>query len=140
MRVLFVNADQELGFEASAALSRQACTVDWVRDGLSAMGLVVNQTYDLIVLDLNTLHHSDFGIEDLVPFGQSKLLLLNDLNRIFDEGRYPWGSGCTTQHINKPFTIAELLASITGFKSFDQFLPIGSRSVQDPALTNPASS
>lgn len=112
MRVLFVNADPELGFEASAALSRQARTVDWVRDGLSAMGLVFNQTYDLIVLDLNTLHHSDFGIEDLVPPGQSKLLLLNEFNRILDEGRRPWGNGCTTQHINRPFTIAELLASV----------------------------
>lgn len=112
MRVLFVNADQGLSFAASTALSSEACTVDWVRDGLSAMGLVANQTYDLMVLDLHTLHHSVFGVEDLVPSNQAKLLLLNDPNRHPEEGETIWGSGCATERINKPCTVTELLASV----------------------------
>lgn len=107
MKVLFVNADQEQSFRASAALSRHACTVDWVRDVLSAQGLVFSQTYDLIVLDLKTLHHSDFEIEDLVLSGQSKLLLLNDAQWMLSDEP-------STCPIPKPLTIDELIASVEG--------------------------
>lgn len=114
MRVLFLNSDPAQGFVASAALSKNACTVDWVRDGLSAQGAVLSRTYDLIVVDVKTLHHSDFLIEDLGPFGRSKLLMLNDLNWV--PGVV--GTGCqfggSEQIAYQALTIPELLAHVQG--------------------------
>lgn len=114
MRVLFINADPEQGLTTSSALSKQACTVDWVRDVLSAQGSVLSHIYDLIVLDVKTLHHSDVQIEDLVPFGQSRLLLLNDLNWTPAATSPRCACGCAEEHTHQPLTISELLAQVRG--------------------------
>lgn len=88
MRVLFLTADQELSFALSSELSRKAWTVDWVRDGVSALGLASNQAYDLMVLDLKALNLSSFRVEDFAQCNRGQLLLLDDLNHAFDEATY----------------------------------------------------
>lgn len=114
MRVLFLNSDPDQGLMASAALSRKACTVDWVRDVLSAQGAALIQTYDLIVLDVKTLHHSDLRPEDLAPFGRSKLLMLNDLNWMPGIESSGCQCGCSAQPTYQALTIPELLAHVQG--------------------------
>lgn len=114
MKVLFINSDQEQGLTASAALSKHACTVDWVRDVLSAQGSIWSQTYDLIVLDVKTLHNSDVQIADLVPIERSKVLLLSSPNWLPVSSEPSLICGCDDQRMYQPLTILELLAQVQG--------------------------
>lgn len=88
MRVLFLTADQELGFALGTELISKTWAVDWVRDGLSALGLASNQAYDLMVLDLKALNLSSFSVEDFALCNRGQLLLLDDPNHAFDEATY----------------------------------------------------
>lgn len=109
MRILFIDSDPAQGFVASAALSKNACTVDWVRDALSAQGAALSHAYDWIVLDVKTLHDSDLQIEDLGPFGRSNLLMLNDLNWSPGRGSSGCQCGCSEPPTYQALTISELL-------------------------------
>lgn len=112
MRVLFLTADQELSFALSTELTSKAWTVDWVRDGLSALGLAASQAYDLMVLDLKALHLSSFSVEEFALCNRGKLLLLDDPNQAFDEAEMILGDGCITECISTPFIVPRLLASV----------------------------
>jgi two-component system, OmpR family, response regulator QseB len=53
MNLLLVEDDEMLGEGIQAILTRRGLNVDLVRDGLSAMRLLKNDVYDVLLLDLN---------------------------------------------------------------------------------------
>lgn len=53
MRLLLIEDDEPLGNGIKAGLSHYGYTVDWLKDGQSALRFLRAETFDLIVLDLN---------------------------------------------------------------------------------------
>lgn len=52
MRLLLVEDDIALGEGIHQALSREGYTVDWIKDGSSALHALLSETFDLVILDL----------------------------------------------------------------------------------------
>jgi two-component system response regulator QseB len=53
MRILLVEDNQELGSGIQKALSRDGNQVDWLTDGQQALTAVLNECFELIILDLH---------------------------------------------------------------------------------------
>ena len=56
MRILLVEDDESLGEGIRTALRRAAFSVDWLRDGASALAAIKDGGIDLVVLDLGLPH------------------------------------------------------------------------------------
>ena len=52
MRLLLIEDDVALGEGIHQALGREGYTVDWLKDGSSALHALLSETFDLAVLDL----------------------------------------------------------------------------------------
>lgn len=50
MRLLLIEDDMALGEGIHQALAREGYTVDWIRDGSSALHSLLSETFDLAVL------------------------------------------------------------------------------------------
>jgi two-component system, OmpR family, response regulator len=53
MRVLLVEDDRMIGEAVEQALKDANYAVDWVQDGLTAINTIEQQSYDLVLLDLD---------------------------------------------------------------------------------------
>ena len=53
MNLLLVEDDEMLGDGIKTVMERRGMSIDWVRDGLSAMKSVKSVHYDVLLLDLN---------------------------------------------------------------------------------------
>jgi len=112
MRLLLVEDDIMLGEALQDALQPHNYVVDWVKDGESALKLLRNITFELIVLDIG-LPGID-GIEVLKTLRQEKFILpvllltardgLNDRVTGLDCG--------ADDYLLKPFDLDELLARL----------------------------
>ncbi len=65
MRLLLIEDDVALGEGVQQALGREGYTVDWLKDGASALHALLSETFDLAVLDLG-LPRMD-GLERIKP-------------------------------------------------------------------------
>ncbi|GLQ31141.1 response regulator transcription factor [Litoribrevibacter albus] len=52
MRILLVEDDELLGDGLSSALKMSGNTIDWVKDGVSALHAILSEAFDCVVLDL----------------------------------------------------------------------------------------
>ncbi|MEW8064076.1 MAG: response regulator, partial [Candidatus Thiodiazotropha sp.] len=53
INLLLVEDDEMLGDGIQTVLMRRGLSIDWVRDGLSAMQSLKTTRYDVLLLDLN---------------------------------------------------------------------------------------
>src|SRR5688500_4061531 len=53
MRILLVEDDEPLGEALRAGLIRDGYSLDWLKDGLSAMQALRMEKFDIVVLDLS---------------------------------------------------------------------------------------
>lgn len=112
MRVLLVEDDPSLAKGLNTALHRAGYTIDWVSDGASADTALLNNAFDLVILDLGLPKMS--GIEVLQRLrsrsDSTPLLILSardsTQDRVvgLDEG--------ADDYLIKPFELEELLARL----------------------------
>ena len=111
MRVLLVEDDQHLGKLLLDGLSRERYEVDWVRDGYSAVNRILEEDYDLVLLDI-MLPKMD-GIKVCKRIREIKdipIIMLTAKGQI--EDKVEGLSAGADDYITKPFSFKELLARI----------------------------
>lgn len=112
MRILLVEDDESLGEGIRTALRRAAFSVDWLRDGASALAAIKDGGIDLVVLDLG-LPHMD-GMEVIRQARQAgvalPILVLSARERASD--RTLGLDAGADDYLGKPFDTHELLARV----------------------------
>ena len=112
MRILLVEDDESLGEGIRTALRRAAFTVDWLRDGVSALAAIKDGGIDLVVLDLG-LPHMD-GMEVIRQSRRAgalmPILVLSARERASD--RTLGLDAGADDYLAKPFDTQELLARV----------------------------
>ncbi len=112
MRILLVEDDESLGEGIRTALRRAAFTVDWLRDGTSALTAIKDGGIDLVMLDLG-LPHMD-GMEVIRQARQAgadmPILVLSARERATD--RTLGLDAGADDYLGKPFDTQELLARV----------------------------
>lgn len=110
MRVLLVEDDVMIGEVFSEALTDEAYTVDWVKDGSQALLALKTESYDIILLDLG-LPKVD-GMEVLTTIRSAKIdtpvLILTARDGLDD--RIRGLDGGADDYVIKPFELGEVLA------------------------------
>ncbi|MCG7964212.1 MAG: response regulator transcription factor [Candidatus Thiodiazotropha taylori] len=112
MNLLLVEDDEMLGDGIKTVMERRGMSIDWVRDGLSAMKSVKSVHYDVLLLDLNIPWLS--GLEVLARLRsegiQIPVLVLTARSEVVD--RVKALDGGADDYVVKPFDIDELCARI----------------------------
>ena len=112
MRILLIEDDESLGEGIRTALRRAAFSVDWLRDGASALAAIKDGGIDLVVLDLG-LPHMD-GMEVIRQARQAgvalPILVLSARERASD--RTLGLDAGADDYVAKPFDTHELLARV----------------------------
>lgn len=112
MRILVVEDDSLLGEGLVTALRRQACTVDWLQDGTSAIAALRAEDFDLVLLDLGLPRQDGFAVLAAVRGAGNRvpILVLTARDQVADKVRgLDLGAD---DYLIKPFDLAELLARI----------------------------
>ncbi len=111
MRVLLVEDDQHLGRMLLDGLTQEGFQVDWLTDGYSAVNRILEEDYDLVLLDI-MLPKMD-GIKVCKKIREVKdipILMLTAKGQI--EDKVEGLSAGADDYITKPFSFRELLARI----------------------------
>ncbi|MEW8084323.1 MAG: response regulator transcription factor [Candidatus Thiodiazotropha endolucinida] len=112
INLLLVEDDEMLGDGIQTVLTRRGLSIDWVRDGLSAMQSLKTTRYDVLLLDLNIPWLS--GLEVLARLrsdgNQIPVLVLTARSEVVD--RVQALDGGADDYVVKPFDIEELCARI----------------------------
>src|SRR5258707_15139743 len=110
MRVLIVEDDPMIGEAVQVALKNASYAADWVKDGPTALDVLNNQNYDLVLLDLG-LPGKD-GLDVLTRIrarGDSVPVLIITARDGLDD-RVRGLDGGDDDYVLKPFEMARLLA------------------------------
>ncbi|WP_341520276.1 response regulator [Pseudomonas sp. G.S.17] len=112
MRLLLIEDDVALGEGIHQALSREGYTVDWLKDGASALHSLLSESFDLAILDLG-LPKLD-GLEVLRRLRQSGsgLPVLILTARDATEDRIAGLDVGADDYLIKPFDLSELKARL----------------------------
>jgi len=112
VRLLLIEDDEALGEGIHQALVREGYTVDWLKDGSSALHALLSETFDAVVLDLG-LPRMD-GLEVLRRLRDSgatvPVLILTA--RDATEDRIAGLDAGADDYLIKPFDLAELKARL----------------------------
>ncbi len=111
MKVLLVEDDKHLGRLLLDGLSHEGYRIDWVRDGYSAVNRILEEDYDLVLLDV-MLPKMD-GIKVCKKIREVKdvpIIMLTAKGQI--EDKVEGLSAGADDYITKPFSFKELLARI----------------------------
>lgn len=112
MRILLVEDDELLGEAAQAGLSQNGYTVDWLKDGESAKLAMLNESFDLVVLDLGLPKLSGLGLLKSVRASGNSTPIIILTARETIEDRVKGLDGGADDYLTKPFDIDELSARI----------------------------
>lgn len=112
MRLLLIEDDTALGDGIYQALGREGYTVDWLKDGTSALHALLSETFDLAILDLG-LPKLD-GLEVLRRLRKSgaRLPVLILTARDATEDRIAGLDAGADDYLVKPFDVHELKARL----------------------------
>jgi len=111
MRGLLVEDDQSLGQLLKDGLSHEGFQVEWVRDGYSAINKIMEEDYELVILDI-MLPKMD-GIKVCKKIRETKdmpVIMLTAKAQI--EDKVEGLSAGADDYITKPFSFKELIARI----------------------------
>ncbi len=111
MKVLLVEDDKHLGKMLLDGLSHEGYQINWVRDGYSAVNRILEEDYDLVLLDV-MLPKMD-GIKVCKKIREVKdvpIIMLTAKGQI--EDKVEGLSAGADDYITKPFSFKELLARI----------------------------
>lgn len=112
MRILVIEDDATLGNALQEFLSQQGYAVDWLQEGGQVVQTIIDQHYDLLLLDLNLPGKSGFDIlRELRSAGQSLPVLILTARDGVDDRVAGLDSGAD-DYVTKPFELAELAARV----------------------------
>lgn len=110
MRVLLAEDDELIGDIFSEALTDEAYTVDWVKDGEHALTALKTENYDIILLDLGLPKVDDMSVlARLRSWGLDTPVLILTARDGLDDRILGLDSGAD-DYVIKPFELGEVLA------------------------------
>ncbi|MDD1977547.1 MULTISPECIES: response regulator [Pseudomonas] len=112
MRLLLIEDDIALGEGIHQALGREGYTVDWLKDGSSALHAMLSETFDLAVLDLGLPRMDGLEVLRRLRASGAKLPVLILTARDATEDRIAGLDAGADDYLIKPFDLAELKARL----------------------------
>ncbi|QHF04555.1 response regulator [Pseudomonas asturiensis] len=112
MRLLLIEDDAALGEGIHQALSREGYTVDWIRDGSSALHALLSETFDLAILDLGLPRLDGFEVLKRLRHSGSTLPVMILTARDSTEDRITGLDTGADDYLVKPFDVSELKARL----------------------------
>ncbi|MBP0948758.1 response regulator [Pseudomonas alliivorans] len=112
MRLLLIEDDIALGEGIHQALSREGYTVDWIRDGSSALHALLSETFDLAILDLGLPRLDGFEVLRRLRHSGSTLPVMILTARDSTEDRITGLDTGADDYLVKPFDVSELKARL----------------------------
>lgn len=112
MRLLLVEDDVALGEGIHQALSREGYTVDWVKDGASALHALLSEVFDLAILDLGLPRLDGLAVLRRLRESGSALPVLILTARDATEDRIAGLDAGADDYLIKPFDLSELEARL----------------------------
>ena len=112
MRALLVEDDQLLGDGLKTGLEHKGYTVDWLQDGQEAEHALLNESFDVVVLDLGLPRRSGLDIIKAVRTkGLSTPILVLTARDEIEQRVSALDSGAD-DYLTKPFNLEELAARL----------------------------
>ncbi|UZJ57814.1 response regulator [Pseudomonas sp. KU26590] len=112
MRLLLVEDDVALGEGIHQALSREGYTVDWVKDGASALHALLSEAFDLAILDLGLPRLDGLAVLRRLRESGSALPVLILTARDSTDDRIAGLDAGADDYLIKPFDLSELKARL----------------------------
>ncbi|MFP3848817.1 response regulator [Pseudomonas sp. W5-01] len=112
MRLLLVEDDVALGEGIHQALSREGYTVDWAKDGASALHALLSEVFDLAILDLGLPRLDGLAVLRRLRESGSALPVLILTARDATEDRIAGLDAGADDYLIKPFDLSELKARL----------------------------
>jgi two-component system response regulator QseB len=112
MRLLLIEDDVALGEGIHQALSREGYTVDWVKDGTSALHALLSEGFDLAILDLGLPKLDGLTVLKRLRDSGSALPVLILTARDATEDRIVGLDAGADDYLIKPFDLSELKARL----------------------------
>ena len=112
MRLLLVEDDSMIGAAAQQGLRHEGHTVDWVRDGHEAEGVVKTGAYDLVLLDLGLPRKDGFSVLEGLRRRKNRLPVLVITARDSIADRVKGLDHGADDYVVKPFSPKELVARV----------------------------
>ncbi len=112
MRILLVEDDNLLGDGVCAGLRREENTVDWVKNGETALSAMIDTEYDCIILDIGLPKMNGFEVLQKMRAANNhtSVLILTAQDDIAD--RVKGLDAGADDYLVKPFEFAELCARL----------------------------
>jgi len=112
MRLLLIEDDFALGEGIHQALSREGYTVDWLKDGTSALHALLSEVFDLAILDLGLPKLDGLVVLRRLRDSGSSLPVLVLTARDATEDRIAGLDHGADDYLIKPFDVSELKARL----------------------------
>lgn len=112
MRLLLIEDDVALGEGIHQALNREGYTVDWVKDGASALHALLSEGFDLAILDLGLPKLDGLTVLKRLRESGSALPVLILTARDATEDRIAGLDAGADDYLIKPFDLSELKARL----------------------------
>ncbi|MCV4282026.1 response regulator [Pseudomonas capsici] len=112
MRLLLVEDDIALGEGIHQALSREGYTVDWIKDGSSALHALLSETFDLVILDLGLPKLGGLEVLRKLRHDGSTVPVVILTARDATEDRIAGLDAGADDYLVKPFDVSELKARL----------------------------
>lgn len=112
MRLLLIEDDVALGEGIHQALSREGYTVDWLKDGASALHAMLSEVFDLAILDLGLPKMDGLAVLRRLRQSGSTVPVLILTARDATEDRIAGLDAGADDYLIKPFDLSELKARL----------------------------
>jgi two-component system response regulator QseB len=112
MRLLLIEDDVALGEGIHQALSREGYTVDWLKDGASALHALLSEVFDLAILDLGLPKMNGLAVLRRLRQSGSTVPVLILTARDATEDRIAGLDAGADDYLIKPFDLSELKARL----------------------------
>ncbi|KTB57091.1 response regulator [Pseudomonas syringae] len=112
MRLLLIEDDVALGEGIHQALSREGYTVDWIKDGGSALHALLSESFDLAILDVGLPTLDGFEVLRRLRHSGSTLPVMVLTARDATEDRITGLDSGADDYLVKPFDVSELKARL----------------------------
>lgn len=126
MRLLLVEDDEILGDGLNVGLTQRGYAVDWMTDGLSATSALRNESFDVVVLDINLPGCSGLDVlKDLRARKDATPVLLLTAHDTVDDRVKGLDAGAD-DYVVKPFELDEVCARLRALerRRFGQSSPL----------------
>ena len=126
MRILLVEDDEALGEGIRVALKPEGYTVDWARDGASALHALTHEDFGLAVLDLGLPRMDGLEVLQRLRAGANGIPVLVLTARDSTADRIAGLDAGADDYLVKPFDVDELKARIRALlrRSFSRAQPV----------------